>query len=136
MIQEYLQLKSTTNQTSYPLTLVVDSGAGKKGCSNDVVLPTMLEIGGESGVVSLFLAKLHTKGIAYITDENHTLMATTLREKITLNGLDPGHNESAHLRHLLWNHDEVPQNDVILAADVIYDVSTLQTSVYALPISS
>ncbi|AMD22098.1 HGL242Cp [Eremothecium sinecaudum] len=86
---------------------------------------TILELGAGTGMVSLTWLKLHPESSVYVTDGDATLLETQLRENFVINGFEPAKTPRISLRRLLWNVDQPPQNDIVLAADVAYDSKLL-----------
>ncbi|AAS52843.1 AER161Cp [Eremothecium gossypii ATCC 10895] len=82
-----------------------------------------LELGAGTGLVSLAWLRSRPESSAYITDGDSALLEGHLAENLALNGLRS--SPRASLRRLWWNVDEVPQNDIVLAADVTYDSTVL-----------
>ncbi|SCU78800.1 LADA_0A07734g1_1 [Lachancea dasiensis] len=86
----------------------------------------VLELGAGTGLVSIAWAKLHgsqTKKL-YVTDGDSTLVEQSARNNFALNGLDTAQDKYI-FRRLWWGEDEIPDVDLILAADVTYDTSVI-----------
>lgn len=85
---------------------------------------TVAELGAGTGIVSMTWAKLQHNRLEklYVTDGDSSLVENQMHRNAQLNNVG---GPKYCFQKLWWNSDDVPDNDLILAADVTYDSSVI-----------